>query len=210
MKNMRIKAVLFAACAIGYTSLSATAAVTANIIANAAGAGFYKTASGDALPSGSLLRVGTLNLAAFNLLSTTQQADYATVNALFTEIATVTASATGTFLKTGEVITGEAAQGAQLYTWVFNAATAGAATQYGIFSSNNALWKVPADPGSATLSNANFTGSSGQNLFGTGFQATGTGTGTNALLKSLTVVPEPSAALLGAIGALGLLRRRRI
>jgi hypothetical protein len=49
-------------------------------------------------------------------------------------------------------------------------------------------------------------------LSGTGNPTTATGWtsgGTNTNNFNLVVVPEPSAALLGAIGALGLLRRRR-
>lgn len=55
--------------------------------------------------------------------------------------------------------------------------------------------------GATTLAANTYTAAELNGLVGNGSQFTGAG--------SLTVVPEPSAALLGALGALGILRRRR-
>jgi len=62
--------------------------------------------------------------------------------------------------------------------------------------------------GSTTITNTQITGTPTGGFF------TGTGTSGDASTDvrgaTFQIVPEPSAALLGAIGALGLLRRRRI
>lgn len=68
----------------------------------------------------------------------------------------------------------------------------------------DASFTIPAD-GALQDYTAPFVGtdpvrSAGQSYSGTGAQSTGPG---------FEIVPEPSAALLGAVGALGLLRRRR-
>ena len=76
--------------------------------------------------------------------------------------------------------------------WFDKLALGGTATvglKYGVFATGLTL---PADPGTYNLA-SNFAGADTQKT-----QAFSVG------------VPEPSAALLGAIGALGLLRRRRI
>lgn len=91
--------------------------------------------------------------------------------------------------------------------------------KYGILS--GADWTLPsADSGAYTFNattNADTSvywqlgsATSAAQIGSTGF-FTGSGTAGSAPVKSavFSVVPEPSAALLGAIGALGLLRRRR-
>ena len=70
------------------------------------------------------------------------------------------------------------------------AGSAGAGEKYGVFQ--NVGFVLPADGTASQPYTSVFTGS--ETLKPQGF----------------TVVPEPSAALLGALGALGLLRRRRI
>ena len=76
--------------------------------------------------------------------------------------------------------------------WFDKLALGGTATEglkYGVFNPGLVL---PADPGTYNLA-SNFAGADTQKTMG----------------FSIIGVPEPSAALLGAIGALGLLRRRR-
>ena len=89
-------------------------------------------------------------------------------------------------------------------------ATTGAASgDYGIIRGSD--WVIPGSDGNYTASAtpANFAGAT---VFARVTNSAGTlannafGTATPAF----AIVPEPSAALLGAIGALGLLRRRRI
>lgn len=83
-------------------------------------------------------------------------------------------------------------------------------TTYGIVSGSD--WITPAVNGGESFLFSS-TDASGASSF---FRVTvATGNATNDTYASasganLTLVPEPSAALLGALGALGLLRRRRI
>lgn len=76
--------------------------------------------------------------------------------------------------------------------------------------------KFPADvtgTGSVTVSAAVPTGTSGWTIIAKGDDTASFGGTTPVVggtILNLNTVPEPSAALLGAIGALGLLRRRRI
>ncbi len=84
-----------------------------------------------------------------------------------------------------------------------------ASTTYGIVSGSD--WLLPAVNGGESFSFSS-TDSGGATSF---FRVTVSGgAATNDTYASstganLTLVPEPSAALLGAVGALGLLRRRR-
>jgi len=86
-------------------------------------------------------------------------------------------------------------------------------------------WTLPLSDSGATFTMSSTDASGATSYYSTGAAATAsqvgagffTGTGTAANTGSTSVrsatfqvVPEPSAALLGALGALGLLRRRRI
>jgi hypothetical protein len=88
--------------------------------------------------------------------------------------------------------------------------TTGAASgDYGIIRGSD--WVIPAGDGNYTASAtpANFAGPT---VFARVTQSAGT-LSNNAFgtaNAAFSIIPEPSAALLGAIGALGLLRRRRI
>ena len=77
-------------------------------------------------------------------------------------------------------------------------------TKYGAWTKNGAGptdgTLLPVDPGSYTTA---ATGPAG--IFG----ADNSGIGQSLKTASLVAIPEPSAALLGIVGALGLLRRRR-
>jgi len=73
--------------------------------------------------------------------------------------------------------------------------TAVVGTKYGVYTNPGLI--LPAD-GSTLSFNSLFVGAEST-----------TNTASNTL-NSLEVVPEPSAALLGAVGVIGLLRRRRI
>lgn len=95
---------------------------------------------------------------------------------------------------TGLTYSGAVAQGKSFaIVWFDKTALGGNSTdglQYGVFATGLTL---PADPGTYNLA-SNFAG--------------GDAVKTQAYALN-TIVPEPSSALLGMVGALGLLRRRR-
>jgi hypothetical protein len=102
------------------------------------------------------------------------------------------------------------------------AITSGASSQYGSASNKTYLFLVAENGGFITGIGA-YTGSNvpatGSLTFNPAFCGDTLGVGTSVLTAAsggqpisgfqLAAVPEPSAALLGALGALGLLRRRR-
>lgn len=69
----------------------------------------------------------------------------------------------------------------------------------------DASFTMPADGGLVDIT-APFAGTDPIRSAGLGYTGT---SGTPTDLQGITFVPEPSSALLGAVGALGLLRRRR-
>jgi MYXO-CTERM domain-containing protein len=84
-----------------------------------------------------------------------------------------------------------------------------AATTYGLVSGSD--WILPAVNGGESFSFSS-TDQNGATSFYRVTVASGVATNdtyTSSSGANLTLVPEPSAALLGAVGALGLLRRRR-
>ena len=91
-----------------------------------------------------------------------------------------------------------------IYDFTFSSAIGG----------SNYSWSVQQRGGGAE-SGTDFTysgsGTTLTNVSGVGFFWSGeSGSGNDGFIDSVSVVPEPSAALLGGIGALLLLRRRRI
>ena len=115
-----------------------------------------------------------------------------------------------------------AAQGKQIYLWVYNAPTAGAATQHGLFTSSTATWVIPSTfTGGATESFNVTLGASTAPAFSavaasigtftTGVVGVGTGVDNTAgSIYRLAPIPEPTTSMfaLGIIG-MGLIRRRR-
>jgi len=91
--------------------------------------------------------------------------------------------------------------GLPLHLWVGNGAV-GASTSFLILSSN-AGTTFPADVAAAGGPTFNAALGTGVSLVAS------TGATFTPGTSTITLVPEPSAALLGAVGALGLLRRRR-
>ena len=184
-------------------SLNVQAATTINILSSSA-FGFYKTSGGASLAENSLLRYGTFDVASYNALTADQKNTYSEVNALFTELGTATASANGDISSPGNDFsfpTNGINIGDQLYTWVFNVPVATNATEWGIFSSSNNLWKVAVDPGVNNLSNNNIDQ----------FIAGSAGTGDNVRLTTGVNVPEPGtyALLFGFMAFTWVAIRRR-
>lgn len=174
---------------------------------------------------GSLIRWGTMNGAVapenFVQFATT------TVN----NVNTTTLAAVGGSIRDSIDVPGTLAAVAnvQVYMWVYGTPTATPTSAQGLFTST--AWKPGAD--FASDGSATFTFVLGQNQPATGAAPVVTSIGiagftqatvtTGAIRNSTAgaenaggyiyqlgaVIPEPSAALLGAFGALGLLRRRR-
>lgn len=88
-----------------------------------------------------------------------------------------------------------------------NTSTISVVTTLDATSASNVLWSLSID-GSTVITAADLGSLSALNINGVGFSHD---SGGNASFDNfeLSSVPEPSAALLGAIGALALLRRRR-
>jgi hypothetical protein len=106
-------------------------------------------------------------------------------------------------------------QNTEIYYWIFNASTAGSATQYGIFT-NSSLpsWSFPDDTSVAAVSTTDLSqvphDSSGilWGSYGTGLSRDGA-----SPLYNLAVIPEPSTLILAVLGLicvpLTALRRRK-
>ena len=225
--------------------LASTGAVKAvNFTFNAAVSSGFALQDGTDLAVGSLLRFGTFSP---DVQIAANANNYAVLNAAFTEIATATigqgdpgvfgsASDTGNaglFIADASAIdtsvTGLNIAGLHLYYWVFNAATADAATQQGIFSST--LWIIPdgnvfqnlpldtdivdltTGQGGATLAGSAVIpiGSFGPGVNTTGYAANGN-TGAVEFNLALIAIPEPAqiAGLFGVLALLGAFVRRRL
>lgn len=113
----------------------------------------------------------------------------------------------GSLEQGSSILNGNALLGVPLYVFVGNSSTLAASTAFGLQKVNTFANDAPLEQSYT----ANLAGGPTP-VFGTVGSYTGDaggqGSSTYATLK-LAAVPEPSTALLGAIGALALLRRRR-
>ncbi len=114
-----------------------------------------------------------------------------------------------------DITTAGAAGGRAIYVLLGNASTFEASTQVAVLKMSSSF--ATSEPATATISLRNTASPTdepgtmlfgGHNLFSGDPTPTSTG-GAAQPFYSLAAIPEPSTALLGAIGALGLLRRRR-
>ena len=202
---------------IAASSIAASASAIQFITGGGRGHEFVTT-TGDRIAAGSLVRVGYLTTA--DNLST------------FTEFATTTISNPSNTLLVGGFLTipassvtvAQAAKGAQIYLWVYNSATAGTATQAGIFTSTDTTWHIPAsftgDP--TEVSNLSLSLASGITALAdpaTPGQAPSVAQGPITLNGTTATgnifrlggvgVPEPGTASLLILGLAAIGRRKR-
>lgn len=204
-------------------SFSVIAAAHASVTVGAAGVtNLALSSSGTALTAGDLIRIGYFS--STSLLGTDNK--FSDLNSIFTPIGegssdgdSLTESGVsgdtmeinnfgttgGFFGQFNNVNSAYLPTGSQLYLWIFNATSTGAATQWGIFDAPS--WTFPADPGTVTL---NLGSASVSALRGSTVVMNGT---TDYELANIPAsVPEPSnLAAFGALAVFGsafLLRRR--
>jgi len=170
--------------------------------------------AGALLDSSYTLYIGTYTGTPTSLATTT---DFATINTNFTQLASASFATGGAAGYNGwanidsVVFTGAQDTtfgGKALYAWISNGSNLNSVvTGFGNIPLSTAVPPV-LDTGIGVGNIGSLT-----QVLGT-YNVDGVspayGSGGNIVLNNSVAVPEPSAALLGALGALGLLRRRRI
>ena len=209
------------ACAASYT-LSFGVGVDANGIQDAAGRAFRdNTAVGSSFAGAAGGTSAGPGVVATGIFSTDALAASTSSQliAAFTNFGSTTVpfSAVGTngnrgvfSLGTAGTVAGSTFAGKNIYIFAGNATTLASSTQFFVFKTNSLF--AAADDNSPTSVEYIFNPASGTVLFGTAVADMKTTSGDSTVtpgFQMATAVPEPSAVLLGAIGALGLLRRRR-
>ena len=112
-------------------------------------------------------------------------------------IANTTGRLTGS-IETVKPGAGGIPSGTQLFLLIYNATTTGAATELGIFSSDDATWKMPSDDLADATLNTVFVNTPGEVY-----------RGSLGSLRLAPLIPEPSTSILAfGAGALALRRRR--
>jgi hypothetical protein len=104
-------------------------------------------------------------------------------------------------------ITGSAYAGKNMYLFAGNGATFADSTQFLVLK-NDTTW-LATDDAIPTATTVSFLASNTTVLLGFDLADVRTTNTDSSITAGFQMVPEPSAALLGAVGALGLLRRRR-
>ena len=107
-----------------------------------------------------------------------------------------------------DILTGNALIGKTLYAFVGNTASLASSTAFSLFVVAPAIFDDTTGESEYVVN----PGNGGTVLIGTTSTSTvdaGAGPGTYNTLRTVAIVPEPSSALLGLIGAICLLRRKR-
>jgi MYXO-CTERM domain-containing protein len=197
-----------------YTWTTGTTA-TSNGIANAAGVQYQNSAS----PS--FAGAGTISWGYFNI--TDAEISAATSASTLTSAFQNWNSTTGTFAAAGPSgnrgtfnfnaaardLAGSGFSGKNMYVFVGGGSTYALSNEYLVLKTTFTFDPLESGPTAfvKTITNTNATplfGTTTSNVF-----TTTTDSSTTPGWRTAVVIPEPSAALLGALGALGLLRRRR-
>jgi hypothetical protein len=182
------------------------------------------TASGSALPIGSLIQLGYFTVADSVISAAVTAGDISTISSDWVSIASTTVG-TGTSLAASYTLTSTptlsgAALGHQIYEWAVNASTVGAATQQAIFyepSTSNPSWNFPgSNLASTTIDIGQAKTSLGGTYLAGSYQSNNAavstvfGAPTGAVQLQAIAIPEPSRAILTLAGfGLVLTRRRR-
>jgi hypothetical protein len=205
-----------------FVAFSAVSSAATFVVTNVIGG----VASTDALyanSDGTLMNGGVVTLGYFGTNAYVPSSSLATISTTISDFTIVASGIPGSFSEDlggsfagfvqGAPVSVAAITGANpligrpLYVFAGNAATLAGSTAWALKQVNVIVDDVPVE----TTYLANPLGGAAPVIgtFGTFTgNAGGQGSGTFTTLQ-LAVIPEPSAALLGALGALGLLRRRR-
>lgn len=213
--------ILFAACvgmvsAASYT-LQTGATATASGFANSGGVVFQNSANA------SFAGPGTVGFGIFTI-SDSDISGATSGGVLTSAFVGFGTSSTGTFTAPGlsanagtfsrnstGVVTGSPFANSLVYLLVGNGTTYANSTQFGVFKTTFSY--LAADDAVPTPIVYTVTSANTSVLFGSttaDVRTTGADSSPTPGFRTATPIPEPSAAILGAVGALGLLRRRRI
>lgn len=167
----------------------------------------FRTSTGTLLGSGFTARIGTTSAASF---STTD--NYASILATWTAVSSTevafSSSAADNLGYFSGTFSYSTQPGVPIVLWVSDGANQNFVATIDQVFANDAAFPFNTNTYDITAATVgDLTIKLGSYQAGTdGFG----GEGGNLILNNIAAIPEPSAALLGALGALGLLRRRRI
>lgn len=213
-----MKKVLFTLLGGALVTLSNAATVQLNNVVDGTSDTLFANSSGNLLTG--VYAAGGYFTAGFDVATAISSNDFASLISNFVVLTSATIGANSSSLEgayagyvegaltdIGNVTGANPLIGVALYTFVTDSSGFGDATAFAIVNNNLVIGDDQPTPRSYTLNPANGTLVLGTESTYTG-NAGGLGNGTYEVFR-LTAIPEPSTMLLGAIGALGLLRRRR-
>lgn len=213
--NMKLKIAILTGL-LGFAGFSNAAIYNINNVVNGVGDTVYANSANE-LSTGGIVTIGVFT-AGFDLASSLQDqaallSNYTTLSFGLTggpSSSLGTANSPGyTELPSDDqasILAGNPLLGRSLYSFIGNGATLAASTEFALVLLGTLQEDSPNEL-SYSSNPAGLTPLIGK--LGTFTGDLGGGAGTSVTLQTQVIVPEPSAALLGMVGALGLLRRRR-
>ena len=188
-----------------------------NSLAMANGTTMLNGTTVPALTTRALLRIGYFTISDSAIASNFVSGNTAAITAAFQEFGTPNAVHVGDGYNTNGVWSATSVNvnptftGQRIHIWAYDTNTAGAATQWGIFTNTSAAnWLFPSDtplPGTANVDLSQVPHDSTGLIVG-GFGGPPDPNFGNAPYKLAALVPEPSSVILSAFG-LGVLAARR-